>query len=105
MTRGATFLLAIVLSVAAGDGFSATPSPDPAATQSQPPRVTPSYFDPAERAGSAYKNVDPEYRRAAHCARLPPPAACPPPPVTPTPAPPPPPPTPDPSPPPYTLPP
>jgi len=70
MTRGATFLLAIVLSVAAGDGFSATPSPDPAATQSQPPRVTPSYFDPAERAGSAYKNVDPEYRRASYWARL-----------------------------------
>jgi N-acyl-phosphatidylethanolamine-hydrolysing phospholipase D len=70
MTRRATFLLAIVLSVMAGDGFSATSAPDPAATQSQPPRVAPSYFDPAERAGSAYKNVDPEYRRASYWARL-----------------------------------
>ena len=34
------------------------------------PRVAPGFFDPAQRAGSAYKNLDPEYRRASYWARL-----------------------------------
>jgi len=65
MIRRAAFLLAIVLAVAATDGL-----PRGSDAQTQVPRVAPGFFDPARRAGSAYKNVDPEYRRASYWARL-----------------------------------
>lgn len=69
MTRAA-FFLAFVLSLAAGDGFPATPGPRASTAQTSTPRVASSFFDPAQRAGSAYKNVDPQYRRASYWARL-----------------------------------
>ncbi len=70
MTRGAAFLLALVLAVAAGDSFSPTLGPGAAGAETPLPHVAPGFFDPAQRAGSAYKNVDPEYRRASYWARL-----------------------------------
>ncbi|HTE65635.1 MAG TPA: MBL fold metallo-hydrolase, partial [Candidatus Binatia bacterium] len=70
MTRRAAFLLAIVLIVMAGDGFPPALGPAGSDAQTQVPRVAPGFFDPAQRAGSAYKNVDPEYRRASYWARL-----------------------------------
>jgi hypothetical protein len=54
-------ILALVLAVVAGDGCSAaapSASGAPIATS-----WTVEGFGPAQRAGSAYKNVDPEYRR------------------------------------------
>jgi N-acyl-phosphatidylethanolamine-hydrolysing phospholipase D len=70
MTRRAAFLLAIVLIVMAGDGFPPALGPVASGAQTPVPRVAPGFFDPAQRAGSAYKNVDPEYRRASYWARL-----------------------------------
>ena len=69
MIRRAAFLLAIVLAAGAPvRGPAETPAGSDA--QTQVPRVAPGFFDPAQRAGSAYKNVDPEYRRASYWARL-----------------------------------
>ena len=70
MTRRAAFLLAIVLIVGAGDGFPTAFGPGVSGAQTPLPRVAPGFFDPAQRAGRAYKNVDPEYRRASYWARL-----------------------------------
>ena len=70
MTRHAAFLLAFVLTVAAGDGFPPALGPAASGAQSALPRVASSFFDPAQRVGSAYKNLDPEYRRASYWARL-----------------------------------
>ena len=70
MTRRAAFLLAFVLTVAAGDGFPPALGPAASGAQSALPRVASSFFDPAQRVGSAYKNLDPEYRRASSWARL-----------------------------------
>src|SRR6185436_18666032 len=70
MARGAAFFLALVLAVAGGDSFSPALGPGAAGAETPLPHVSPGFFDPAERAGSAYKNVDPEYRRASYWARL-----------------------------------
>jgi N-acyl-phosphatidylethanolamine-hydrolysing phospholipase D len=70
VTRRAALLLAILLIVVAGDGFPAPFGPVASGAQTQIPRVAPAFFDPAQRAGSAYKNLDPEYRRASYWARL-----------------------------------
>ena len=69
MIRRAAFLLAIVLAVAGAD-FAPSLGPAGSDAENQIPRVAPGFFDPAQRAGSAYKNVDPEYRRASYWARL-----------------------------------
>lgn len=70
MRRRVVLLLAAVLILAAGDGFSPALGPAPAGAQAQVLRVAPGFFDPAQRAGRAYKNVDPQYRRASYWARL-----------------------------------
>ena len=70
MTRGAAFTLALVLAVAGGDSFSAVLRPGAVGAEAPLPHVAPGFFDPAQRAGSAYKNVNPEYRRASYWARL-----------------------------------
>jgi len=70
MIRRAAFLLAIILTVAAAEVFPPALGPAGSDAQTQAPRVAPGFFDPAQRAGSAYKNVDPEYRRASYWARL-----------------------------------
>ena len=70
MSRRAAFLLALVLIVVVGDGFPPAFGPVASGAQTQVLRVAPGFFDPAQRAGSAYKNVDPEYRRASYWARL-----------------------------------
>src|SRR5512134_79156 len=70
MRRSLILLLTTVLTLAAGDGFP--PAFGPAAPDAQPqvPRVVPGFFDPAQRAGSAFRNVDPHYRRASYWTRL-----------------------------------
>jgi N-acyl-phosphatidylethanolamine-hydrolysing phospholipase D len=70
MRRRVVLLLAAVLILAAGDGFTPALGPAPAGAQAQVLRVAPGFFDPALRVGRAYKNVDPEYRRASYWARL-----------------------------------
>ena len=70
MTRRAAFLLALVLTLAAGDGFPPSLGPAASGAQSTLPRAAAGFFDPAQRTGSAYKNLDPEYRRASYWARL-----------------------------------
>ena len=69
MSRSATLLLAVALTLLAGDGFSPL-GPGRSGAENAVPRVAPGFFDPAQRAGSAYKNLDPEYRRASYWARL-----------------------------------
>ena len=69
MTRRAALLVALVLTLMAGDGFSPL-GPITSGAENALPRVAPGFFDPAQRLGSAYKNVDPEYRRASYWARL-----------------------------------
>jgi N-acyl-phosphatidylethanolamine-hydrolysing phospholipase D len=69
MTRRAALLFALVLTLMAGDGFSPL-GPITSRAESALPRVAPGFFDPAQRSGSAYKNMDPEYRRASYWARL-----------------------------------
>jgi N-acyl-phosphatidylethanolamine-hydrolysing phospholipase D len=63
-------LLAAVLVLGAGDGFPPALGPAGSGAQARIPHVAPGFFDPAQRAGRAYKNVDPEYRRASYWARL-----------------------------------
>ena len=70
MPRSVGFLLALVLALAAGDGFPPAPGPAAAGAQAPLPRTASGFFDPAQRAGRAYKNVDPEYRRASYWERL-----------------------------------
>ena len=70
MSRWITLLLAAVLTLAAGDGFPPAFGPGAPGAQTQVPRVVPGFFDPAQRAGSAYRNVDPHYRRASYWTRL-----------------------------------
>ena len=69
MSRRATLLVAALLLLGGGDGYSQ------AATAAPPDLPLPvshtvAGFPPAERAGKAYKNVDPEYRRASYWTRL-----------------------------------
>src|SRR6266850_2562018 len=70
MTPRVAFLLAFALSLVAGDGFPPALGPTSSTAETQVPHVAPGFFDPARRAGSAYKNVDPEYRRASYWTRL-----------------------------------
>ncbi|MGH7415069.1 MAG: MBL fold metallo-hydrolase [Candidatus Rokuibacteriota bacterium] len=70
LTPVLTLTLAAVLTLAAGDGFPPVLGPTVSGAQSPILRVAPGFFDPAQRAGSAYKNVDPAYRRASYWARL-----------------------------------
>ena len=68
MLRRGAVLLALLLLAVAGDGFPVS-TPAPALAQI-PSSRTEAGFGPAGHAGSAYKNVDPEYRRASYWARL-----------------------------------
>ena len=78
MRRSAVLRLAVVLILAAGtvltltagDGFPPTLGPTVSGAQTPVLRAAPGFFEPARRAGSAYKNVDPAYRRASYWARL-----------------------------------
>ncbi|HSE04432.1 MAG TPA: MBL fold metallo-hydrolase [Methylomirabilota bacterium] len=70
MRRSITLLLTAVLTFAAGDGFPPAFGPVAPGAQTQVPRVVPGFFDPAQRAGSAFRNVDPHYRRASYWTRL-----------------------------------
>jgi N-acyl-phosphatidylethanolamine-hydrolysing phospholipase D len=68
MLRRGAALLALLLLAVAGGGF---PVSAPAPSLAQIPSArTAAGFNPAQHAGSAYKNVDPEYRRAFYWARL-----------------------------------
>lgn len=68
MARRAGLILALFLASVAGDGFLPAV---PAASNAQfPVAKTMAGFAPAQQAGSAYKNVDPEYRRASYWTRL-----------------------------------
>ena len=69
MSRGAALLLAALLVLSGGDGYTRVAraaSPD----LRLPITHTMAGFHPAEHAGKAYKNVDPQYRRASYWARL-----------------------------------
>jgi N-acyl-phosphatidylethanolamine-hydrolysing phospholipase D len=66
MPRRVLLLGVAVLTLLAGDHFP----PAAAGAQTPVPRVVPGFFDPAQRTGSAYRNVDPHYRRASYWARL-----------------------------------
>src|SRR4030095_10946466 len=68
MLRRGAVLLALLLLAVAGDGFPVS-APPPSLAQI-PSSRTEEGFSPAEHAGSAYKNVDPAYRRASYWARL-----------------------------------
>jgi N-acyl-phosphatidylethanolamine-hydrolysing phospholipase D len=70
MHRGAALLVAAVLTLAAGDGFPASLGPASSGAQTPAARVATGLFDSAQRAGRAYKNVDPHYRRASYWARV-----------------------------------
>ena len=68
MLRRGALLLALALLALAGDGFPlSTPAPSLAQVAIA---QTEAGFSPARHQGSAYKNVDPEYRRASYWARL-----------------------------------
>ena len=68
MTRRLALVLALLAAAVAGGGF---PVAGPSPSRAQMPGSRPvDGFAPAEHAGSAYKNVDPEYRRASYWARL-----------------------------------
>ena len=68
MLRRGGILLALLLLAVAGDGF---PVSAPRSSLAQMPTSrSEEGFGPARHAGSAYKNVDPEYRRASYWARL-----------------------------------
>ena len=68
MLRRGGLLLALALLAVAGNGF---PVSAPASSLAQTASLrTEAGFSPAQHSGSAYKNVDPEYRRASHWARL-----------------------------------
>ena len=68
MIRRAGLVLALVLAAVAGDGFPAAAPPESSAQIAT--SRTLAGFTPAERSGSAYRNVDPSYRRASYWARL-----------------------------------
>jgi hypothetical protein len=70
MTRPATLLFVFLLTLVAGDGFPPSLGPVASRAESSTLLVAPGFFDPAQRAGSAYKNVDPQYRRASYWTRL-----------------------------------
>jgi N-acyl-phosphatidylethanolamine-hydrolysing phospholipase D len=64
-------LLAVLLILAAGDGLPAALGPAWSGAQGRlPVAVTSGFFDAAQRAGGAYRNMDPGYRRASYWARL-----------------------------------
>jgi N-acyl-phosphatidylethanolamine-hydrolysing phospholipase D len=68
VARRAGLILPLFLASVAGDGFLPAV---PAASNAQfPVAKTMAGFAPAPQAGSAYKNVDPEYRRASYWTRL-----------------------------------
>jgi len=68
VTRRLALVLALLAAAVAGGGF---PVAGPSLSRAQMPSSRPvDGFAPAEHAGSAYKNVDPEYRRASYWARL-----------------------------------
>ena len=69
MSRRAALLVAALLLVSGGDGYARVAG---AASPDLPLPVvrTVAGFHPAEHAGKAYKNVDPEYRRASYWTRL-----------------------------------
>src|SRR5215475_12879866 len=68
MLRRGGLILALVLVVVAGDGF---PVSAPSSSSAQiPTSRSEAGFGPAQHAGRAYKNVDPDYRRASYWARL-----------------------------------
>jgi N-acyl-phosphatidylethanolamine-hydrolysing phospholipase D len=69
MPRRVVLLLAAILTLLAGDGFPLL-RPGSSDAQTQAARVTARFFDPAQRAGSTYKNIDPHYRRASYWERL-----------------------------------
>ena len=69
MSRSATLLLAVALTLLAGDGFSPLgPGRSGAEKRFRASLLASSI--PPQRAGGAYKNLDPEYRRASYWARL-----------------------------------
>jgi N-acyl-phosphatidylethanolamine-hydrolysing phospholipase D len=68
MGRGAALLLAALLALAAGDGY--TWAAGPPTDLRLPVTRTVADFAPAGHVGKAYKNVDPEYRRASYWTRL-----------------------------------
>ncbi|HEX7788502.1 MAG TPA: MBL fold metallo-hydrolase [Methylomirabilota bacterium] len=68
MLRRGGLLLALALLALAGDGFPLS-TPPPSLAQVAVAH-THAGFSPAGHQGSAYKNVDPEYRRASYWARL-----------------------------------
>ena len=65
--RRIALVVALIAAAVAGDGFPAA-RPSPARAQMPSSRPVDG-FSPAERSGSAYKNVDPEYRRASPARR------------------------------------
>lgn len=69
MSRRATLLIAALLLLGSGDGYSRAATAAPPDLQ-LPVRHAVGGLSPAEHAGTAYKNVDPEYRRASYWARL-----------------------------------
>lgn len=69
MSRRAALLVAALLLLSGGDGYAriaGAASPD----LQLPIARTVAGFHPAQHAGKAYKNVDPEYRRASYWTRL-----------------------------------
>jgi N-acyl-phosphatidylethanolamine-hydrolysing phospholipase D len=69
MSRRAALLVAALLLLSGGDGYArvaGAASPD----LQLPIAHTVAGFHPAQHAGKAYQNVDPEYRRASYWARL-----------------------------------
>ena len=69
MHRWRTALLAVLV-LAAGIAVPSALGPTWSDAQGRVPLVASGFFDPAQRAGGAYKNVDPHYRRASYWARL-----------------------------------
>ena len=69
MSRRAALLVAALLLLSGGDGYArvaGAASPD----LQLPIAHTVASFHPAQHAGKAYRNVDPEYRRATNWAPL-----------------------------------
>ena len=69
LARRAGLTLVLGLLLVAGDGFPPS-GPARSAAQQAPLSKTVAGFTPAQHAGSAYKNLDPDYRRASYWARL-----------------------------------
>jgi N-acyl-phosphatidylethanolamine-hydrolysing phospholipase D len=69
MSRRAALLVAALLLLSGGDGYARVAG---AASPDLPLPIAHAVagFHPAEHAGKAYKNVDPEYRRASYWTRL-----------------------------------